>query len=144
MLARHVGLIASNVGVLLASFFGVRGYGLSAAEVLAQGIFFGVVIFVLYLIVRTKDIRNGWFSRAASSARGKMALFASVFVVIVAMYASRVLVLMATARLLSSSEFGELAILGQYKKLVWIVIVPLILLGIIIKLRPGKTPRVKA
>ena len=138
-----MGLIASNVGVLLASLFGVRGYGLSAVEVLAQGIFFSVVIFVLYLIVRTKDIQGRWFSRAAGSVWGKVVLFGSVFVVIVAMYASRVLVQMATYRLLSSSEFGELAILGQYKKLVWIVIVPLILLGIIIKLRPGKTPRIE-
>ncbi len=142
-LARHVGLIASNVGVLLASLFGVRGYRLSAVEVIAQGTFFGVVISVLYLIARMKNIQGGWFSKAAGSVRGKVVLFGSVFVVSVAMLASRVFVHIVMARLLSPHEFGELALLGQYKKLAWIVIVPLILLGVIIELRPGKTPRIE-
>ena len=142
-LAKHAGLIVSNVGVLLAALFGVRGYLLSVAEVIAQGIFFGVVILVLYLIARMKDIQCGWFSRAAGCALGKVALFGSVFVVIVAMRAGRVFIQMAMVRLLGAREFGELALLQQYKGLVWIVIVPLILLGIIIGLRPEKNPMIE-
>jgi len=142
-LAMQAGSIASNVGVLLASLFGVRGYLLSAAEVIAQGIFFGVVILVLYLIARMKDIKGGWFSRAAGSAWGKVALFGSVFVVILAMLAGRVFIQIAMARLLGAREFGELALLQQYKGLVLIVVVPLILLGIIIGLRPEKTPMIE-
>ena len=142
-LAMHAGSIASNAGVLLASLLGVRGYLLSAAEVIAQGIFFSVVILVLYLIAGTKDIKGGWFSRAAGTVRGKVVLFGSVFVVIVAMFASRIFIQIATARLLSVSEFGELALLQQYKGIVWIVFVPLILLGIIIGLRPEKNPMIE-
>ena len=93
--------------------------------------------------IRMKDIKGGWFSRVAGSVRGKVALFGSVFVVIVAMLAGRVFIQVAMARLLGAREFGELALLQQYKGLVWIVVVPLILLGIIIGLRPEKNPMIE-
>lgn len=143
VVARYVGLLASHVGVLLASMVGVRGYGLGAVKVVTQVIFFGIMILVLYEITRTKDIQGGWFSRVADSVWGKVALFASVLVVIVAMFACRFFVQMATVRLISARDFGDMAILVQSVGLVWTVIVPLILLGIIIKLRLEKTPRVK-
>ncbi|MHC4556646.1 MAG: permease prefix domain 1-containing protein [Planctomycetota bacterium] len=143
VVAKHVGSFASNVGVLLASMVGVRGYGLGAVKVLVQGIFFCAVILALYQIVKTKCIRGGWFSKLADSLWGKVALFASVIMAIVAMFACRFFAQIATARLIGVSDFGQMAILVQSAGLVLIVILPLILLGIIIKLRPGKTPRIE-
>jgi hypothetical protein len=143
VVAKRVGSVASNIAVLLASMVGVRGYVLGAVQVLVRGIFFFAVILALYQIARTKGTWGGWFSKVADSLWGKVALFASVIVAIVVMFACRFLAQVATARLIGVSDFGQAAILVQSAGLILTVIVPLILLGIIIKLRPGKTPRIE-
>ena len=136
--AKHVGLAASHVGILLASLVGIRGYGLNVVEVVAQGTFFGVVILGLYKMGRTRDMQGEWFCRVASSVWGKLALFGSVLGIVAMTLAARIFAQAAVARLLGPRQLGQLALLGAYEQLVWIVVVPLILLTALILLRPSR------
>jgi len=136
--AKHVGLAASHVGILLASLVGIRGYGLNVVEVVAQGIFFGALILGLYKMVRTRHMQGEWFCRLASSVWGKLALFGSVLGIVAMTLAARIFAQAAVARLLGPRQLGQLALLGAYEQLVWIVVVPLILLTALILLRPSR------
>jgi hypothetical protein len=143
-MAKHVGLAASHVTVLLGSLVGIRGYGLNVVEVLTQGTFFGAVILGLYRICRTKDMQGEWFSRVAGSVWGKLALFGGVLGIVAMTLAARIFAQAAVARLLGVRELGQLALLGAYEQLVWIVIVPLILLTVVMYLRPSRLRRAAA
>ena len=136
--ANHVGLAASHVGILLASLVGIRGYGLNVVGVVAHGTFFGAVILGLYQMGRTRDMQGEWFCRVASSVWGKLALFGSVLSIVTMTLAARIFAQAAVARLLGARQLGQLALLGAYEQLVWIVIVPLILLTIVMYLHPSK------
>lgn len=140
--AKHVGLAASHVGILLASLVGIRGYGLNVVEVVAQGTFFGAVILGLYQMGRTRHMQGEWFCRLASSVWGKVALFGSVLGIVAMTLAARVFAQAAVARLLGPTQLGQLALLGAYEQLVWIVIVPLILLTALILLRPSEPAKI--
>ena len=137
--ARLVGSAASSLAVFLAGAVGIRGYRLTAVEAIVQALSFGAVILILYVIVRRHHTLGESFSRMACSLRGKLFLFAGALVVIVVALAGHFLATAAAVRVLGARESGALALLGRYRGLVWIVVVPLILLAVVIKLRPRGT-----
>jgi len=135
--AKYITGIASNGFVILAWFAGVRGHSLGAFDVISRVVFFLVVIFVFYQIIRRRDTQGELFCKVANKPWGKFLLFAGVVVIIAVTLAARILVPATVARM-GVQEYSEMAIFRAFTELVWLITMPLILLVVVLRLRPSK------
>jgi hypothetical protein len=142
ILATYIARCASTGFVLLVRYAGVRGYSLGVVDIVSQILFFLAVIFVLYEIARRKKRQGGLLCKDAGNPWGKFILFAGIFIIIAAGLAARILVPVTMARVMSVSEYGEIAIYRAYAGFVWQISMPLIVLAIVIRLRPSRLRKV--
>jgi len=144
LIVTYIGQVTSRACVLLASLAGVRGYTLNIVDTLSQVIFFGTAAFVLYRISKEKDMQGDLLCKIADNFWGKVVLFASVFVIAAAMFASETFIPVVTVRLLHAQEIGQMLMLRKCKELIWIISAPLALLIGTILIRPSRFRKVEA
>lgn len=138
IVATYIARCVSTGFVLLAWYAGVRHYSLGVVDIVSQMVFFLAVIFVLYEIGRRRGRQGGLLCKVADKPWGKFLLFAGVFMIIAVMLAAKILAQPILYRVMSASEFGEIAIFRAYAGLIWMISMPLMLLAVVILLRPSK------
>ncbi|MHC4087678.1 MAG: permease prefix domain 1-containing protein [Planctomycetota bacterium] len=137
IVAMYIARCASTGFVLLVSV-GARGYSLGVVDTVSQILFFLAVIFAFYQIIRIRDRQGGLLCKDAGNPWGKFILFAGICIIMATGLAARILVPVKMARVMSVSEYREIALYRAYVGFVWQISLPVILLAVVICLRPSK------
>ena len=143
LMLSYIWQIFSRICQILAVFAGFRGHTLNVIVLLSQVTFFGVVVFALYLISRTKGIGGIPFFKIPNSVRGKIVLFIIVFMIAAGTLALNFLSTAVVARFLGVEAIGQISIFKAYQGLIRVVFLPPVLLLCMILIRPSKLRKVE-
>jgi hypothetical protein len=127
----------SQIVLFIAAIIGARGYELNIVNSFSQIILFVLAALALFFMTRLENI-NRLFYRIINNFRGKVILFFAVFIITVTTLALGILSTALNARLLSSQDFGQMAMFNSIVSRAWAIFMPMILLSVIILLRPSK------
>jgi len=139
----YIGQVVSRTCFLLGVLAGLRGNTLNIIVLISQVAIFGVAVYALYLISRSKNLHGDLFCKIADSFRGKVMLFVIVFVIVVGTLAFNTLITAITARFLNPREFGQISMFKAFQGLMQMIFLPLTLLLGMILVRPSKFRKVK-
>ena len=138
LIASYTGQVVSNTCQILAVLVGFKSYTLNVIDILSQVAFYGVVVFALYLICRTKSIGKIPFLKIPNSIRGKIVLFIVVFMIATGAFTLNFLSKAVVAHTLVIEETRQILIFKAYQGLIRQIFLPLVLLLGIILIRPSK------
>ena len=134
LLATCLAGASGNAGAFIGGLAGLGPYTAVAVKIAAWVLAYGVIFLVACLACR-RDSRLFRFSRFTGNRRGKIVLFASLVVTVLALGGAAVLFQALTVRTMSIDYIGRMSFVSGCLRLALTILLPVVLMAALIKLR---------
>lgn len=134
MAAFRVAGASSAAAVFIGSQVGLQLYGAAALGIVAGALAYGVILLLVCLACRPHS-NLFRFRTFSGNRRGKIVLFASLFVMVLALSGTAILFRWLIVRTMSMHDIGRLGMVSAYVGVILSFLLPVVLLAVLIKLR---------